>query len=139
MFFKFKTLITPRLYSNIRCSLIKRFYTPDTDSKSLQIFNLKQRLEKVTKLLSVYDTKIVVARKETNIERKKDEKNHFTSIEYLSVHSKFLGKLYNEKKLTESYENLLNERNEIFTELKNLDAIDQYLHITKDFTKHVYE
>lgn len=123
----------------IRNTVGKRFYTPDTDSKSLQIFSLKQRLNKVTKSLSVYDTKIVVARKETDLEREKDEKNPFTSIKYLSVHSNYLGKLYDEQKLTESYKNLLNERDEIFTELQNLDAMDQYLHVTKDFTKHVYE
>ena len=138
MLYKFKNLVTP-LSSGVKRVVNKRFYTPDTDSKSLQIFSLKQRLEKVTESLSVYDTKIVVARRETDLEREKDEEQHLVSIEYLPVHSNYLGKLYDEQKLIESYKKLLNERNEIFIEMKNLNAVDKYLHVTKDFTKHVYE
>lgn len=130
--------MTP-LSLNVRRTVNKRFYTPDTDSRSLQIHSLRHRLEKVTKSLSVYDTKIVVARRETDLEREKNEEQPFASIKYPTVHSLYLGKLYDEQILINSYEKLLNEKKEIFTELQNLDAMDQYLHITRDFTKHVYE
>lgn len=133
MLSKFKPIMTS-LSSNVKRNFVPRvrFYTPDTDSRSLQIHSLRHRLEKVTKSLSVYDKKIVIARQNTDLERKKDEEFPFASIKYLTVHSLYLGKLYDEQTLINSYEKLLNEKKQIFTDLCDLDAMDQYLHVTRD-------
>lgn len=131
MFCKFKTLLS----KNAICKF-RYLSSRSCDNKDyIKIIGLKRLLEKNTKNIKKYKVQIKSATKDV----KNELMNYHTCIEYLYFDSDYLVKLHNKKTLQKSYEKLVKERNELCKELRKLDAVDVYLHVTKDYTEHIYK
>ena len=113
-------------------------HEPKETSKGVRIIGLKRRLKTVTYKLSKYRVELHIAKKNTDNALMEDRKQPYASIEYLSLNSNYIGRAYDELKLTKSYKSLLDERRNIYDELKTLDAAHEYLNVTRDYIYHTY-
>jgi hypothetical protein len=139
MLSKIKKIMTSPIGGSISKAMYgDNIYINNETSKGIRIIILKRRLKNVTYKLSKYRVKLHIAKKNTYNALMEDRKQPYASIEYLSLNSNYIGRAYDELKLTKSYESLIEERHDIYDELKKLDADHEYLNVTRDYIYHTY-